>query len=756
VVAAPLSAAAPRFLRVALDLPFAPWFDYAIDPAQAEPPAVGDWLRVPWGNGERIGLVLALAQDSDLAPERIRMAGERLAELPPAPPAWLALLRFAADYYHCGAGELALPALPRLFRTPPRAGARGSPVARARKRWQPVAAVALASAPATPTVPTTPPGEATMQPSAAPPLSEAQHRAVSTLRGQRGFAAFLLHGVTGSGKTEVYLHWLADVLAADPAAQVLLMVPEIALTPQLAAQLAARFPHEGLAVLHSALPDGERAGHWLAAAEGRARIVVGTRLAVLAPLPALAAIVVDEEHDPSYRQQEGVRYSARDLAVAAAAQRDIPVLLGSATPSLESWLSARRRRYTLLELPGRISDAPLPAVELLDLRGKTLNYALAPAAIQAIADTVARGEQALIFVNRRGYAPVLHCGQCGWLSRCDDCSALRVLHRLGAAGARGPAPRGPAPRGPAPRGPAPRGPARYRLACHHCGGERAVPRSCPDCGNVDLKGLGQGTQRLEEGLAELFPGARIARLDRDVARRRGAAQAVLDAAHTGEVDILVGTQMLAKGHDFRRLSLVLVPDCDGGLYAADYRAPERLFATLMQVAGRAGRDARASRVILQTRFPEHPLFAHLARHDYPGFADEQLAERHAVGLPPWRFQALLRAEARTQAQALAFLAEARALGQALNPGLEQGHGQEQRPSRAMAGERPAGEVPPALVLLDPVPMTMSRLAGRERAQLLVEADTRSALHGFVARWLDALRGLRTTVRWQLDIDPAEI
>ena len=702
----------PRYVRVALDLPAsqlgASWFDYALDPQARDDIAPGSWVLVPWGTGRRVGLVVALAEHTDLDQARIKTLIGPLPGARTAPEPWLKLLRFAADYYHRGLGEVALPAVPKLLRTPPAPKARGSVFDRARARFDAdVGADAGADA-----------GADIMAPPAPPELNPAQREALATLEASTGFAVTLLHGVTGSGKTEVYLHWLGTVLARDPACQVLLLVPEIALTPQLAVQVATRFPAERLAILHSDLADGDRAAHWLAAAEGRARVVIGTRLAVLAPMPGLAAIVVDEEHDPSYKQQEGVRYSARDLAIVAASQRGLPVLLGSATPSLESWLAVRRGRYRLARLPGRIGDAALPELEVLDLRHKTLQHDLAPRSIAAIRDAIARGEQALVFINRRGYAPVLGCDQCGWLSRCADCSAYRVLHRAAGAQRSG--------------GGASRGPARYRLVCHHCGGEQPVPRACPECGNIDLKGLGQGTQRLEEGLAELFPGARIARLDRDVASRRGAAQKVLDAAHAGEVDILVGTQMLAKGHDFRRLSLVVVVDCDGGLYAADYRAPERLFATLMQVSGRAGRDARASRVLLQTRFPEHPLFGYLARHDYDGFADLQLAERQQVGLPPWRHQALLRAEATTQAAALAFLAQARDAGQAL------------------LGDDAA------VTLLDPVPMAMSRLAGRERAQLLIESDARPPLHRFLDAWLPRLRELPGNARWALDVDPAEI
>ena len=702
------------FARVAIDVPIvhvgASLFDYAITPEFADAVRVGSWVVVPWGRGRRVGLVAERSDHSEIDTARVRPLVAVLDDAPVLPPSWLELVRFCADYYHRGFGEVALPAIPKLLRTPPAPKARGSAFTRARKRFVAAAAAEVASTP--------------------PPLNDAQIAALDVLLAANGFGVHLLHGVTGSGKTEVYLHWLSEVLARHASGQVLLLVPEIALTPQLATQVAARFPAHSVAVLHSDLADGDRAAHWLAAVEGRARVVIGTRLAVLAPLPALAAIVVDEEHDASYKQQEGVRYSARDVAIVCASQRKVPIVLGSATPSLETWFSARRGRYRLLALPERVGGARLPALERVDLRGKTLRCELAPASIDAIAEALGRGEQALVFINRRGYAPVLACEGCGWLSRCSECSAFRVLHRVGAA----------------------RGPSKYRLVCHHCSAEQAVPRVCPDCGNVDLEPLGRGTQRLEEGLAELFPGRRIARLDRDVARTRGAAQKVIDAAHAGDVDILVGTQMLAKGHDFRRLTLVVAVDSDGGLFSSDFRAPERMFATLMQVAGRAGRDpdeaqVARSRVIVQTRFPDHPLFGYLARHDYAGFADQQLAERREVGLPPYRFQALLRAEAPVLVDALAFLAQAKQAGESLQAGKGP-QGLARASAEALRDD--------AVALLDPVPMAMTRLAGRERAQLLVEASARRPLHAFLRAWLPALRELRSSARWQLDVDPLEI
>jgi primosomal protein N' (replication factor Y) len=726
----------PGIARVALDVPIAPWFDYRVGAALAGQLAIGDWVQVPWGRGRRVGLVLELCADSELAPERLKEVIARFDDAPVLPANWYALLRFAAGYYHRSIGEFALLAVPRSFRTPPAPKSRSTPFARARRPGRPALAAPRPenrSEPNTRTGSTAAAeGDPVVLPAQAPAPAPAAHRAISrsaadqplgadqqraldALQAVHGFSVLVLHGVTGSGKTEVYLRWFESILAARPQAQLLLMVPEIALTPQLAGLVAGRFPPESVAVLHSGLGEAERARAWLAAVEGRVRVVIGTRLAVLTPLPGLAAIVVDEEHDASYRQQDGLHYSARDLAVAAGRESGIPVLLGSATPSLETWRAIRRGRYRLLEMPSRIGGGALPQLSLLDIRGLRGESALAPQALVAIGEALARGEQALVFINRRGYAPVLGCDACGWLSGCPECSAWRVLHRVsaGAGGSRA---------------------ARYQLVCHHCGGGSPVPRACPQCGNLALAGLGRGTQRLEEELAAQFPGRRIARLDRDVASRRGAAQALIAAVHDGEVDLLVGTQMLAKGHDFRRLSLVLVVDGDAGLFCADFRAPERLFATLMQVAGRAGREVAASQVLVQTRYPTHPLFDHLKRHDYSGFADALLIERRDASMPPFAHQALLRADATALDDALAFLTQARELAE---------------PWRGADPETP-------VQLFDPVPMPLARLKGRERAQLLVEASARPPLHAFLPRWLDALRAIKTRARWQLEVDPAEI
>jgi primosomal protein N' (replication factor Y) len=700
--------------RVALDVPIAPSFDYRVGPDLAGQLVAGDWVVVPWGKGRRVGLVIDMSDHSELAPERLRAVIDRLEDAPSLPAHWWELLRFASTYYHRGIGEIALPPIPKDFRMLPRKAGARSPFARHR------AARRASSRGPTPLPPGVPAPAPDLPAMSAKALSVHQAEALAGLAGLSGFSVSLLHGVTGSGKTEVYLRWFELLLARDPGNQLLLMVPEIALTPHLAELVQRRFHNQSVVVLHSGVSPAERARAWLAAVEGRARVVIGTRLAVLTPLPSLAAIVVDEEHDASYRQQDGIHYSARDLAIVAGRCAGAPVLLGSATPSIETWRAAKRGRYRCLSMPERIGEAVLPVVETVDLRRdrSAARHALSAPAIEAIEATLAAGDQALIFINRRGYAPVISCEACGWVSRCEHCSAWRVLHRL------------PVERSATPPRPGAR--SGYRLQCHHCGQSVSPPPACPDCGNVALSALGRGTQRLEEELAERFPAHVVARLDRDVAQRRGAAQQVIQAFHSGDVRLLVGTQMLAKGHDFRRLSLVVVVDGDAGLFSSDFRAPERLFATLMQVAGRAGRDARASRVLIQTRFPDHPLFGYLRRHDYVGFADQLIVERREASMPPFSHQALLRADAPELEAAIQWLQSARSIGQALLPD------------------------PAALQLFDPVPMTLQRLKDRERAQLLVESASRVVLHRFLDDWLARLRALPGRIAWHLEVDPAEI
>ena len=737
------------YLQVLIDGPLAGCFSYRC-PVEGPEPA-GRWVTVPWGKGRRTGLALqrhdASALPAGLKAEDIKPIEAVREDLPAPSSEWLAFLRFVARYYHGSLADLAVGNLPKLLRTPPTARSRKDAVARLEDfsttldgehdapstapelnaeqqavlaelcTWQ--GARPDGSAPATPSAeasaqslaptPAVPPAANGTTPS---PPSDAD-ASLTSAASQPAPRPWLLHGITGSGKTEGYLHWMEHLLASQPDVQVLLMVPEIGLTPALQLQLQRRFPGQPIAVLHSEMTDAARASHWLAAASGRARIILGTRLAVLAPLPRLGAIIVDEEHDPSYKQQEGLRYSARDMAVARGRLARIPVLLGSATPSLESWHNAQLGRYRLLRLRHRArSQAALPKVKTVALRGAKTQEGLAEESLQAIRETLARGEQALLFLNRRGYAPVLGCDACGWLSRCNRCDAYRVLHRISpgagerrtkASAARTGSRTPSGTPGTLPgtgddpslgilpldeaKGNGDQRPPRYRLVCHHCATTQTVPRACPACGNQDLAPLGRGTQKLEDALATLFPSAHIGRLDRDVARRKGATQAFLDDVHAGRTNLLVGTQMLAKGHDFDRLTLVVVVDADAGLFTTDFRAPERLFATLMQVAGRAGRHrSEHARTLIQTRHPEHPLFESLRRHDYPSFAAAQLADRQAGALPPFGFQALLQAQARDLDSALAFLQDAR---QYLLQAVQTARAQPQRPNTSGHGSGPS-------------------------------------------------------------------
>lgn len=725
-----------KIIRVGLDVPVDQLFDYRSDDAQCND--VGRRVLVPFGKKVRVGVILEIAETSAVPHQRLRAAQRVLRDELPLTADDLRLLKFASAYYHHAYGAVIMNSLPvRLRRItssrripgcyaltaageaadlnelPARATVRRRLLALFKhQRILDSAAIraVAASAPdalrqflalswveprdnATPSLPAT---EALPAVAGGPPLTPAQDEAARTIcTSLDGFSAFLLLGITGSGKTEVYLRVIDAVLRAGR--QSLLLVPEIALTPQLEAMVRDRFPGVPLTSLHSGLNENERLAHWLAVQSGRARIVLGTRLAVFAPLPQLGLIVVDEEHDASYKQMDGLRYSARDLAVVRAQQRAVPVILGSATPALETYYNAETGRYRLLELPQRINAAP-PRIDCISTRDQKPDDGLTPRLLAAIAERLARGEQSLVFINRRGYAPVLMCHACGWLSNCHRCSAQLVLHLRD-----------------------------RQLRCHHCGHQAPVPVTCPECGNPELAPLGQGTQRVEAALIQHFPKARILRIDRDSTRGRHAWGAMRRQIHAREVDILVGTQILAKGHDFPHLSLVGVINADSLLYSADFRAPERLFALLSQVSGRAGRADIQGEVLIQTEFPQHPLYAALRGQDYAYFARSLLAERRQAGFPPFVYQALLRAEAPKLETALAFLEAAAQAGKALSP---------------------------RITIYDPVPAGMVRLAGLERAQLLVQCDSRSELQIFLAAWQARLNDHPPRrARWSLDVDP---
>uniref|UniRef100_UPI003F65673C primosomal protein N' n=1 Tax=Castellaniella ginsengisoli TaxID=546114 RepID=UPI003F65673C len=699
-------------MAVALDVPLPGLFDYSHD--RPVPPGVR--VRVMFGRRAMVGMVWAVRDAPGVAADRVRPIEAVLDDVPPMPADWLRLAEFAAHYYHRPLGEVLLPVLPPSLRRPAAyTGARsaGGPVCRAdrrpgtsraaRKRKGGAgagavdaaagenAAACLASDPARE-------GEG-------PALTAAQACALEGLQDllETGSGVALLHGVTGSGKTELYLRLARRVLAAGR--QVLLLVPEINLTPQLEHSVRARLG-DRLAVIHSRLSEGDRLRAWLRASRGQADILLGTRLALFTPLPRLGLIVVDEEHDASYKQQDGLRYSARDLAVWRGHDLKIPVVLGSATPSLETWRHAQEGGYRLLSLPERAQAQPLPEIRLVDTRRARLEQGFTPQLLDALEARLAQGGQSLVFINRRGYAPVLRCASCAWVSQCRRCTAHMVLHRPG---------------------------GRHVLQCHHCGDAMPVPRACPECGDPDIQPMGRGTQRVEEFLAERFPGARVLRIDADATRLKGSAEALFARAHAGEADILVGTQMVSKGHDFARLGLVGVLNADAMLFSQDFRAPERLFAQLMQVAGRAGRRQGGAEVMVQTDYPDQTVYQALLRHDYQRFAAHCLEERRDLGLPPFSSQALLTAQAGRVRDALDFLEAARAQARALPEA---------------AGVR----------VHDPVPLRIVRVARVERAQLLFESDGRGALHRLLRALLPGLDELaRGAVQhWGIEIDPQEI
>ena len=659
-----------RIARVALDVPLEDSFDFRVPEGLEAPP--GALVVVPFGRTRKVGVVVGRAARSEVPAERLRDIDQRVDDIPPIGAAELGLYRFCARYYHRALGEVIAASLPPRLR-------------QVRRRAIPAAAVTSRSGSFV----------------AAHSLNAQQQEALAAIHPtRRTFNPVLLRGVTGSGKTEVYLHAIAAAMARGD--QALLLVPEIGLTPQLEEQVRARFPGARVVAAHSHLNEGERARAWLAAQSGAADIVLGTRLAVLTPFARLGLIVVDEEHDASYKQQEGLRYSARDVAVRRAQELRIPVVLGSATPSLESYENALQGRYTLRELAGRAAaGAGMPTVRTVDTRADRPAEGLTHALVLALRRRIEGGEQGLVFINRRGFAPVLFCRACSWHSACARCSANLVLHSR-----------------------------QSELRCHHCGHRERAPARCPGCGAAELAPVGHGTQRLEEALRERLPGAEIARVDRDTAARRGVLSETFQRVREGRIDVLVGTQMLAKGHDYPRLTLVGVVDADGALFSADFRSAERLFSLLVQVAGRAGRGERPGDVLIQTDFPGHPLYAAVARQDYARFAGEALEERRLAGFPPFAHLALLRAEAKATGLARRFLEEAARLGQALDAKVE---------------------------IFDPVAPPLERRAGFERSQLLVRARTRALLQPFLAEWRAALlaRGERR-VRWSLDVDPQEV
>ncbi|HEY6454467.1 MAG TPA: primosomal protein N' [Steroidobacteraceae bacterium] len=729
--------------RIALDVPLRRLFDYLIPVGAAAPPP-GSRVRVPFGRRSLVGVVVENAFESSVPEAKLKPISGLVDAVPVLDAALLALVRWASDYYHHPIGEVIASALPKALRAgaspvaletvwrPTQSGRaalaqgrlarapaqrqllewviqhdplRQDALALHLPRWRPAATALLkqdwirCAATAAHVHTDLGASSAPAAPGIAPPLTPEQAQAVACIGAALGgFSTFVLHGLTGSGKTEVYLQVIQTVLAAGRRA--LVLVPEIGLTPQLVRRFEERFKTP-LAVLHSALTDGERLGAWRNAASGAARIVVGTRSAVFAPVPELGIIIVDEEHDASLKQHEGgFHYSARDLALVRAQRAQVPVVLGSATPSLETLQNVVTGRYQRLALPRRADQAQPPRLAVVDLRGHAVAAGLATPVVQAIERHLAADGQVLVYLNRRGYAPTLLCTACGWVAPCADCDARLTVHQRSG-----------------------------RLRCHHCGADSPLPKQCPQCG-FEVRPVGQGTERVEERLRELFAQAPLVRVDRDVVRGQGDMDAAMHSVNSGAARILVGTQMITKGHDFQNMTLVVVLNADQGLFSTDFRAAERLAQTIVQVAGRAGRGSRAGEVLIQTAYPEHPLLQMLMSEGYDGFARAALAERAAAAWPPFSRLAVVRASAPSARDALDFLTAARRLAGA----------------------------PRGVKLLGPVPAAMARRAGRYHSQLLLESPDRNALHRLLGAWIEQLGALPGAhrVRWALDVDPIDL
>jgi len=726
-----MDSTSPQILRVAVPVPLPQLFDYLPPPGTpARAIARGTRVSVPFGRGRRVGIVVDATATSEIPRSRLKPIHEILDAQPLLTPELLDTLAWTARYYQHPLGEALDTALPAGLRVAKPVSASGEPAlalaatdvvaksssASARllellrggpvlfsaldaqwPEWRRAAAsLRRRGAVQTLRLDVTPPPHACLP---APPLTDEQQSAIAKIDAEFGkFAPFLLDGITGSGKTEVYLALAEQTLARGE--QVLVLVPEIGLTPQLLRRFRERLPAP-VHALHSDLADGERTCAWLAAARGESCVILGTRSAVFVPLPHAGLIVVDEEHDTSYKQQEGLRYHARDLALVRGKALAVPVVLGSATPSLETLANIEAGRYRQLHLSSRPGAARVPTMRVLDLRGKRLADGLAPELITGIRECLSRGEQALIFRNRRGFAPVLLCRSCGWHAACARCDKPLTWHRGDA-----------------------------RLRCHHCGAQQKVPAACPDCGGTELVPQGLGTERLEQALAGLFPGTPVVRIDRETARRKGAVESLLGTIAPDQPGIFVGTQMLAKGHDLPNLTFVGLIGVDAGLFSADFRANERLCQLIVQVSGRAGRALKPGQVWLQTHHPDHPLLRDLLKKGYAQVARELLAERREAGLPPYAHLALMRAEAKTQTAVDEFL------GAAVQ----------------------CASAPDDVSLLGPMPAPMPRRAGSQRGQLLLSATERRALHVFLPDWLARVRELHEArrVRWSMDVDPVDL
>lgn len=724
--------------RIAVNVPLS---DGLLTYSYSEPLPPGTRVLVPFRNKTVVGIVW----ETDIAPDmdtaRILSVQTAFMEEKPLPQSWRDLLAFTSRYYHYPTGQAVFAALPQGLKEtravempqPPlfyalneQGRAQTPPPARFNKKaalWDALlsgemtmAALKQVNAQAAKLIEdwaeqgwieTTEAAKSVLRSCNGQAshsecvLNADQQKASDEIQTAFGkFQPFLLYGITGSGKTEVYFDAMAKVLAQGR--QVLFLLPEINLTPQLLKRVENRFADVPTAVLHSQMAAGKRTQDYLRAMLGQAKLVIGTRLAVFTPMDDVGLIVVDEEHDGSFKQDNELRYHARDLAVWRAKQSGSPIVLGSATPSLESWHKAQSGAYRLLQLTERAyTAAQLPQVEILNVGRLKLDNGFSPQALQLLKQNFEAGGMSLVYLNRRGFAPALFCGDCGHTFGCPNCSAKMVLHQRA-----------------------------RQLRCHHCDHREPIPFKCPDCGNQDLTAVGHGTQRVEETLRAFLPKATVVRVDRDSTAHKNDWADLYRRIADNEIDILVGTQMLAKGHDFARLNLVIVLNADGSLYSADFRAPERLFAELMQVSGRAGRADKPGKVLIQTQLPEHPVFAAVKAQDYAVFAENELNERQMFAMPPFGFQTAVRADAPRVADAMEFLNAAK--------------------------ETLAPLLPESVSQFGAAPMLMVRLAERERAQVFLESTSRQDLHRAVSLWVQVLQKNRDgKIRWSVDVDVQE-
>jgi len=723
-----------KFLKIAINVPIDQLFDYL---PNGEPFSIGQYVTIPFGRRKLIGVIYGISLHSHIHPSKLKSVINVDPEVI-FDTQMLKLLTFVSEYYHYPIGQTIMSVVPsrlkknlnqlRQFELIYQATEKltkefiNQLPARQLRIRKVAEAILISDMRQTDVMKLVSnwsecinkleiygclkskiyePKEEVSKVEI-PSLNDEQKAVINAIKNKKGYQASLIFGITGSGKTEVYMQ-LIEQLLKESKTQALILVPEINLTPQLENRFRTRFPTKKLVSLHSHLTDIERLDNWRKAKSGEARIIIGTRLAIFTPMPFIKIIIIDEEHDMSFKQQDGLRYHARDVAMVRAKNSNIPIVLGTATPSLESWHNATRldNKYNFLKLSYRaVKEASLPEIQTILVNDKTKN-GISRVLVDAINDRLKRKEQSLIFINRRGFAPTLFCSSCSWTAECKRCSSKLVVHQK-----------------------------TNRLKCHHCGHDQNIINQCPICASMGLRPLGSGTQKVEEALNKLFPNASILRVDKDTTRTKKSLTLLHDRMNNREIDILVGTQMLAKGHDFPFLTLVGILDADNALYSPDYRAPEKLFSQLMQVSGRAGRSNIAGEVLIQTVFPHNPVFEGVKKNNYEIFAQILLQEREQMGLPPFSFTAILRVESKELKYGEQFINDAAKYAESLSN---------------------------KVVIYDPVRPSIERLKGYERFQLFIQANARKDLQNLLRQWTAYLRQyhLANRVKWSIDVDPLE-